>query len=149
MKPVKYRQYIYVPLLFLLTGLLYLSKFANTEVVTMGLVGNLTFSLILFIRIFATSPHSVKRMSTLRKMSTIWSKYFSYIFSTLLVIMAESVFFSALTAKNTPIVVIYVVVETTIVVLSYVNNIKWIRYKYTKILNQMSEEIKQNNESNI
>ncbi|MGX5377881.1 hypothetical protein ACWCL1_06510 [Ligilactobacillus sp. LYQ135] len=149
MKPVKYRQYIYVPLLFLLTGLLYLSKFANTEVVTMGLVGNLTFSLILFIRIFATSPHSVKRMSTLSKMSTIWSKYFSYIFSTLLVIMTESVFFSALTAKNTPIVVIYVVVETTIVVLSYVNNIKWIRYKYTKILNQMSEEIKQNNESNI
>ncbi|MGX5377879.1 hypothetical protein ACWCL1_06500 [Ligilactobacillus sp. LYQ135] len=143
MKVIKYRQYTYLPLLFLLTGLLYLSNSITIKWFVLLLVANVTPALIEgFCQIILScyNPNKYKNYKMyigfksidMQKISLFSTKLACYMTPMGFILFPTSVLTELWIDKGL-VVRICVAIEMFILILGYIDYIYWINFKYKEI----------------
>lgn len=149
MKNIKYRGHIYLLLLFLVTGLLYLSKSITIEWFVLLLIANVTPTLIegtCRIILSCYNPNKYKnykmyigfKSADMQKISLFLVKLTCYMTPAGFILFPALVLIE-LWIYNGLVVRICVVIEIFILILGYIDYIYWINFKYKEVRIKIKE----------
>lgn len=142
MKTVKYRGFIYLLLLLLLTGLLYFEKITDVRLVILLASNIIPILMEGTCQFIMSSNCNTKKYENykmyvgfkkyeMKKMTLILNKITAYVVPILPLFMAGGVIIG-LTQNENLIIKICVIIEIGILILSYINHVRCINLKYNE-----------------